>query len=97
MTPPTGGVFEPEVYENATLVIPEDAEPAYRAAAGWRNFFDTITGDVDNDGVVDVADINLLINIMLHHSEATANSDVNNDGEIDVADINMVVLIMLSE
>ena len=40
-TPPTGGVFETDVYEACKdrLVVPEGSEAAYRADANWGKFF----------------------------------------------------------
>lgn len=36
--PPTGAVFEQEVYDTATLKVPDEAIDAYRAADGWKEF-----------------------------------------------------------
>jgi len=67
-----------------------------------RNFFtDTpvgLEGDVNSDGLVTIADVNVIINIMLgaETDEFTqTRADVNNDGTITLADINAVINIML--
>lgn len=57
-----------------------------------------VTGDVNNDGSVDVADVNAVINIILGEespADYSGNSDVNNDGNIDVADMNILIDIIL--
>lgn len=36
--PPVGVVFENEVYETATLYVPESAKEAYKNAEGWKQF-----------------------------------------------------------
>ena len=59
-----------------------------------------IQGDVTGDGVVDIADVNAVINIML--GKATSNewrvaSDVTADGTVDIADVNAVINIMLGK
>ncbi len=57
-----------------------------------------LTGDVNGDGVVDVADINVLLNIILGNDSASnygGRADVNGDGNIDVSDVNSVINIML--
>ncbi len=54
-----------------------------------------VKGDATGDGVVDVADVNQVINIMLGQAEANAAADVTGDGSIDVADVNLIVNIML--
>jgi len=56
------------------------------------------TGDVNGDGVIDVADINVLLNIILGNDSASnygGRADVNGDGNVDVTDINAVLNIML--
>ena len=52
-------------------------------------------GDVNGDGVVDVADIASIISVMAKGGNDAA-ADVNNDGVVDVADIATVISIMAS-
>ena len=56
-------------------------------------------GDVNADGQVTVADINLLIDIILggkyNDEELLARADVNKDGEIIIADISALIDIIL--
>ena len=53
-------------------------------------------GDVNHDGVVDLADVTLLINKVLG-ADATQlyNPDVNADGKVDVADVTTLVSLIL--
>ena len=53
-------------------------------------------GDVNHDGVVDLADVTLLINKVLG-ADATQlyNPDVNADGNVDVADVTNLVSLIL--
>lgn len=53
-------------------------------------------GDVNHDGVVDLADVTLLINKVLG-ADATQlyNPDVNADGNVDVADVSTLVSLIL--
>jgi hypothetical protein len=59
---------------------------------------ETMPGDVNGDGYVDVADIALIIDIMagigVNNSELARAADVNGDGYVDVADIASVIEIM---
>jgi len=58
-----------------------------------------LTGDVNGDGEVTVADVNTLIDIVLGTSvdDATMKrADVNEDSEITVADVNSVIDIILN-
>ena len=61
---------------------------------------DSVLGDVNGDGMVDVDDVNAVINIMLDiaaRSNYAGNSDINGDGMVDVDDVNAVINIMLSK
>ena len=58
-----------------------------------------ITGDVNGDGEVNVADVNAVLSIVLGSpvDDATLRrADVNGDSEINVADINMLIDIILN-
>lgn len=60
----------------------------------------SMTGDVNGDGIVDVSDVNIIVNIMLGKAQATdypSSADCNGDGETDVSDVNIVVNIMLGK
>ena len=56
-----------------------------------------ISGDVDGDGVVDVADVTAIVECILSEDVTLEQFDVNNDGAVDVADITKVVSVILSE
>jgi len=76
------------------------AQAAIAEAKNWNLSVDKYTesGDVNGDGVVDVADIATVISVM-SSSSGTAHplyqaADVNGDGTVDVADIASVISIM---
>ena len=54
---------------------------------------DTVSGDVNGDGSVDVADISAIISVMAGMAEYD-EADVNGDGSVDVADISAVITVM---
>jgi hypothetical protein len=59
----------------------------------------TVTGDVNGDGSVDVADIATIIDVMAGNGQSSMEgvlspADVNGDGSVDVADIATVIDIM---
>ena len=59
-----------------------------------------LLGDVNLDGVVDVTDINILVNIVLGKEDASnydGRAYINDDDTVDVTDINMVVNIVLGK
>jgi hypothetical protein len=51
-------------------------------------------GDVNSDGVVDVADISSIISVMAGDETHAGTADVNGDGVVDVADISSVIEVM---
>ena len=58
-----------------------------------------VTGDVNGDGEVNVADVNALIDIILGGTtdeQTEARADVNNDDEINIADVNALIDIILA-
>ena len=69
-------------------------------AAGMRyilNIFDLI-GDVNGDAEVNIADINVLVNVVLGgdvDASIRLRADVNRDNEVGIADINTLVNIIL--
>jgi len=55
----------------------------------------TLKGDVNGDGEVNIADINVIIDMILS-SGFNPSGDVNGDGEVNIADINAVIDIILN-
>ena len=58
----------------------------------------SVMGDLNNDGIVDVEDVNIAINIVLKvntDAGVAANADLNNDGIVDVEDVNALINIIL--
>lgn len=59
-----------------------------------------LTGDVNGDGLVTIADANVIISIVLNGEDSTdagtlALADVNGDGVVTIADANAVIGIIL--
>lgn len=55
----------------------------------------SIKGDVNNDGEVNIADVNAIIDVILGGSGYNTSGDVNVDGEINIADVNAIIDIIL--
>ena len=64
---------------------------------GYNYFDDTngISGDVNDDGIINVLDIILTVNIILGIADYNQNADVNNDTIVNVLDIVSLVNIIL--
>jgi hypothetical protein len=59
----------------------------------------SLKGDVNGDGEINIADINAIINIILSSNceeDIENRADVNGDGEINIADVNAIIDIILS-
>ena len=56
-----------------------------------------VNGDVTGDGLVDIADVNAVINMMLGKTSQTEAGDVTVDSSVDIADVNAVINIMLGK
>ena len=56
----------------------------------------SLKGDVNNDGEVNIADINAVIDIILTGG-SNARADVNGDSEVNIADVNTLIDIILAK
>ena len=86
-------------YSGRTLHVPVGTAEAYQAEERWCPFFgqiveDLMTGDVNCDLEVNIADINAAIDQILS-GDYTATGDVNGDGEVNIADVNAVIDVIL--
>lgn len=55
-----------------------------------------VPGDVNGDGMVDIADVNIVINVMLGKADNEA-ADVTGDKHVDIADVNAIINAMLGK
>ena len=89
-------------YRNATLTVPKNSIGSYKASIYWRQFrkivesefYDRVSGDVNGDDEVNIADVNAAIDI-IHAGSANLNGDVNGDAEVSIADVNAIIDIIL--
>ena len=102
----TAACFASKTYNQAVLSVPKGSLQAYQTAEGWKEFnkfstFESIqVGDVNADGEVTVADMNIVIDLILgfnYSDEVRGRADVNGDKEISVADINVIIDIILNQ
>ena len=56
---------------------------------------DSLTGDVNGDGEVNIADVNATLWIILTGNN-DPNGDVNGDGEVNIGDVNAIIHIILT-
>ncbi|MBR5727754.1 MAG: leucine-rich repeat protein [Muribaculaceae bacterium] len=86
---------------NVVLMTPNNSVDYYNSAEQWREFnvqSNIIPGDVNGDGIVDIADLNAVINYMLGKVIGTfifEAGDLNHNWVIDIADVNAVINLML--
>ena len=65
------------------------SNPGYFTALG-------MTGDVNGDNAVTIADVTALIDILLSGATAPAGADCNNDGQVTIADVTALIDYLLS-
>ena len=85
------------VYTEDVLHASTDKSHSYTAEEVAVTPPPTITGDLTGDGLVDIADVNAVINMMLGKTSPTAAGEVTGDGKVDIADVNAVINIMLGK
>ena len=59
-----------------------------------------LKGDVNGDGEINIADINVIIGIVLGgmvDADTLSRADVKSDGEVNIADINAVIALILGQ
>ena len=54
-----------------------------------------LKGDINGDGVLDVADASALIDMVLNGAACTEIADINGDGALDVADVSALITLIL--
>ena len=65
--------------------------------SGDASGIDIYTADINEDGEVNIADVNTLIDIILGGPDNSDGfSDVNKDSEVNIADINAIINIILT-
>jgi hypothetical protein len=101
---PSADCFPENIYHQATLYVPEISQMDYYLCDVWTLFehqeviTDTsIPGDVNGDGEITIADVNVLINGILDVSSVEGSMDVNDDGEVTIADVNVLIDLILQE
>jgi hypothetical protein len=68
---------------------------ATRADMGAHYFHQTILGDINNDGITNILDVIIVINIILNN-QYDINVDLNQDNIINIQDIILLVNIILN-
>ena len=64
--------------------------------SNWAIIDVSMPGDVDGDGVVNIADVATLIDILLSGGTVPANADVDDDGVVNIADVAALIDMLLS-
>lgn len=86
-------MFDPQyVQDNWKCIIyaPAGGEPGH-AGVHYNIHSLNSPADIHTDGITDVSDVNVAIDMVLGRGEVNILADVNGDGVIDVADINQVI------
>lgn len=83
---------------NVKIHIP-GAYIVYKLSQGEKKDDPVVTpGDVNNDGTVDISDVNAVLNILLGNDTADkyeGRADLTGDGTVDISDVNALLNIVL--
>jgi hypothetical protein len=93
--PPLGITFTPGYTYYWRVIATYPLYSRYSPTTSFTVLSESISGDANNDGKVNVGDILTIEMIMLFLAPISESADVNGDGFINVADILILELIML--
>ena len=79
--------------------MPYETAGAYQNDENWSPYFgqivdDLMLGDVNHDGEINLADINMEID-RVFKDNWDGRGDINGDGEVNIADVNALIDIVL--
>ena len=90
------------VYDQARLLVHQDALEAYNTAQYWNLFNKTIAieqiGDADGNGEISIGDITFLINYLLSGDASAINLDAvdcNGDSNVSISDVTTLINYLL--
>jgi hypothetical protein len=88
-------------HEHNTSVIMDMVINHKSGKSGWVDFpSETMRGDVNNDGRVNLSDVSALINYLLTQNSSSLNlegADANLDGLVNVANVSALISYLLSQ
>ena len=84
--------------------VPASAIDAYKKTAPWSGFgaivaLPVLRGDANDDGEVNMSDVDYIVNYILGNSDETFNAetaDVNEDGKVSMPDAMFIVNYILN-
>ena len=91
------------VYDQARLLVHQDALDAYNTAQYWKLFNKMIAieqiGNVDGDDEISIDDLTILIDYLLNGNASDINldaADCNGDNSIDIDDVTTLISYILN-
>ncbi len=71
----------------------------YTAYSTMHSFVysEAVTGDVNGDGIIDITDVNIAINMVLGKLDKTTAADIDGSGDVDITDVNAIINLMLGK
>lgn len=92
--------FSVAAYNRATLFVPRNSEATYAASDYWYKFAHVEgwgsagQGDVDGDGLMNIKDVTILIDVLVGSDVDTfyiESADLNKNGRIDIGDVTSLI------
>ena len=91
-----------QVYEQATLFVPNESLQAYRDHEEWGRFTRIVPfigagpGDMDGSGTINVKDMTDLVDMLLGGEDLPAYYDVDGNGEVNVNDVAILIDLLMN-
>ena len=83
-----------ELDENNAFTMPADN---VIVTATFKEAQTGVRGDLDGNGIVDIADVNIMIDMVLGKQDVTPAADLDGNGIVDIADVNILIDIVLGK
>ncbi len=82
-----------DAYLNTNVLINVDSDVVY------IDLFpkSAVKGDLNGDGIVDITDVNMAINMVLGKVAKTNAGDIDGSGDVDITDVNAIINLMLGK
>ena len=86
-----------EMYSTIIEAIPNRIEYFDNQSFNMFPINNNLTGDINQDGNIDILDIILTLNMILGSSMVNDSADINQDGLVNILDIVQLVQLIISE
>ena len=97
ITPKGGEIKSSATWDGSpSLGIYDGSTLSKKAVIAAKPNAQTMIGDVNGDGKVNISDVTALINLLLAGNTPPSTADCNQDGKVNIADVTALINYLLS-